>query len=60
LGSLGLDMITLIPGVGIAGKTAKTIKVLKNSAKLIGSTFAAAGLVNAAQSLSNLTEDGKE
>ena len=53
-------MITLIPGVGIAGKTAKTIKVLKNSAKLIGSTFAAAGLVNAAQSLSNLTEDGKE
>lgn len=60
LGSLGLDAITLLPGVGIAGKTAKTIKLLKRSSKLLGGAFAAAGLVNAASSLSNLTESGRD
>lgn len=51
---LGLDTVSLLPGIGIAGKTAKLAKVVKKSAKLLKPVLLSAGAYNAAKAVTNI------
>lgn len=51
---LGLDTISLLPGIGIAGKTAKLAKAVKKSAKLLKPVLLSAGAYNAAKAVTNI------
>lgn len=51
---LGLDTVSLLPGIGIAGKTAKLAKAVKKSAKLLKPVLLSAGAYNAAKAVTNI------
>lgn len=51
---LGLDTISLLPGIGISGKMAKTAKVVKKSAGLLKKAFTAAGATRAVGAVENI------
>lgn len=51
---LGLDTVSLLPGIGIAGKTAKLAKAVKKSAKLLKPILLSAGAYNAAKAVTNI------
>lgn len=51
---LGLDALSFLPGVGIAGKTAKVIKGLKKAANVLRPALIAAGATQGVTSLNNL------
>ena len=58
LGSLGLDAITLLPGVGVFGKSLKIAKGLRRFNKVLQSAFVAGGLTEAASALSKINTEG--
>lgn len=51
---LGLDTISLLPGIGISGKLAKMGKTVKKSASLLKNTLLAAGAINAVDAVNNI------
>ena len=51
---LGLDTVSLLPGIGIVGKTAKLAKAVKKSAKLLKPVLLSAGAYNAAKAVTNI------
>lgn len=51
---LGLDTVSLLPGIGISGKMAKTAKVVKKSAGLLKKVFTAAGATRAVGAVENI------
>ena len=53
--NLGLDTVSLLPGVGIAGKLGKTAKVVKRSSEVIKRALLLAGATRAVSALSNIT-----
>ena len=53
--NLGLDTVSLLPGVGIAGKLGKTAKVVKRSSEVIKRALLLAGATRAISALSNIT-----
>ena len=53
---LGLDAVTFIPGVGIAGKAAKTAKILRKMKPMLSAGFSALGLSAAYDSLNKNSE----
>lgn len=52
--NLGLDTISLLPGVGIAGKLGKTAKLVKNSAKVLKKALMLAGASRAVGAVGNI------
>lgn len=58
LGSLllgaGLDTISLLPGIGISGKAAKTAKAIKKAAPVLRKALIAAGAVSAVPAVNNI------
>lgn len=58
LGSLGLnvglDLISLLPGIGIAGKAAKVVRTIKKSINTIRRPLLAIGAINAANSATRI------
>lgn len=52
--NLGLDTISLLPGVGIAGKLGKTAKLVKNSAKVLKKALLLAGAGRAVGAVGNI------
>lgn len=52
--NLGLDTISLLPGVGIAGKLGKTAKLVKNSAKVLKKALMLAGASSAVGAVGNI------
>lgn len=52
--NLGLDTISLLPGVGIAGKLGKTAKLVKKSAKVLKKALMLAGAIRAAGAVGNI------
>lgn len=58
LGSLlvgaGLDTISLLPGIGISGKAAKTAKAIKKAAPVLKKVLIATGAVNAVPAINNI------
>lgn len=52
--NLGLDTISLLPGVGIAGKLGKTAKLVKNSAKVLKKALMLAGASHAVGAVENI------
>lgn len=55
----GLDAVTLIPGLGLAGKTGKILGTLRKSQQVLNAGMMAAGAYNAAKSLSKINEPSK-
>lgn len=53
---LGLDLVSFLPGVGIAGKAAKTARVIKRIKPLLSAGFSAMGLSAA---LTSLNKEGE-
>ena len=53
---LGLDAVTFIPGVGIAGKAAKTAKIIRKMKPMLSAGFSALGLSAAYDSLNKNSE----
>lgn len=53
---LGLDLVSFLPGVGIAGKAAKTARVIKRIKPLLSAGFSAMGLSAA---LASLNKEGE-
>lgn len=52
--NLGLDTVTLLPGIGIGGKSAKLIKSVKKVAKPLKNALLAVGAVQGVQGVTNL------
>lgn len=52
--NLGLDTISLLPGVGIAGKLGKTAKLVKKSAKVLKKALMLAGASRAVGAVGNI------
>lgn len=52
--NLGLDTISLLPGVGIAGKLGKTAKLVKSSAKVLKKALMLAGAGRAVGAVGNI------
>lgn len=55
--NLGLDAVTLLPGFGVAGKTAKLVKSVKKVAKPLRKAFLGVGAFNAANAVVNIAND---
>lgn len=53
---MGLDAVTFIPGVGIAGKAAKTAKIIRKMKPMLSAGFSALGLSAAYDSLNKNSE----
>nr|DAE33140.1 MAG TPA: hypothetical protein [virus sp. ctrcb4] len=51
---LGLDTISLLPGVGIGGKMAKMSKTVKKSASLLKNILLASGATSAVSAVNNI------
>lgn len=56
---LGMDLIGLIPGLGLGAKASKIAKVIKPLAKGLGAYFAANGIIDAKDALGKLTSGEK-
>ena len=52
--NLGLDTISLLPGIGIAGKLGKTAKLVKNSAKVLKKALMLVGASRAVGAVGNI------
>lgn len=55
--NLGLDAITLLPGFGAVGKTAKLVRNVKKVAKPLRKALLGIGAFNAAKAVVNITND---
>lgn len=50
----GLDTVSLLPGIGISGKAAKTAKAIKKAAPVLRKALIAAGAVSAVPAVNNI------
>lgn len=55
--NLGLDAVTLLPGFGVAGKTAKLVKSVKKVANPLRKALLGIGAFNAANAVVNIAND---